>query len=90
MKYRNKKTGAIIDVAFAIKGDNWEPVGATKKAEPIIEEKPVEVEEYPNEETIEVADEVIEEVKEPVEEPIEIAEEESKPKKTRKTRSKKK
>lgn len=89
MKYRNKKTGAIIDVAFAIKGENWEPVGATKKAEPVTETKPEEVSETPKEETIELAEEVTEEANEPVEEPIEIAEE-SKPKKTRKTRSKKK
>ncbi len=31
MKYRNVKTGAVIDVASTIKGEDWEPV----KAEPV-------------------------------------------------------
>ena len=33
MKYRNKKTGAIIDVKAELSGD-WMPVEAPKKAEP--------------------------------------------------------
>ncbi len=33
MQYRNKATGAVIDVPSEIKGD-WEPVGGKIKEEP--------------------------------------------------------
>ena len=51
MLYRNKKTGATIDVAFAIGGKNWEPVTpVNKKAEPVEEPEKVEETEGPKEE----------------------------------------
>lgn len=33
MKYRNRKTGLIIDVPSAISGDNWEKVGGKAPVE---------------------------------------------------------
>lgn len=81
MKYRNKKTGATIEVAFAINGENWEPVGVTnKKAEPKKEEVIVE------EIAISKSEEVIP-MALPEEEPVApIEEEEAKPKRKRASR----
>ena len=51
MKYRNKKTGATINVAFAINGDAWELVDEKPKATKGDEIKPkvVEATEEPQE-----------------------------------------
>ena len=34
MKYKNTKTGAVIDSPFVIKGDNWEEVKPKPKPRP--------------------------------------------------------
>ncbi len=42
MRYRNKKTGAVIDVSSKL-GGNWEPIESEKACEPsapLSEEKP--------------------------------------------------
>jgi hypothetical protein len=46
MRYRNKVTGAIIDVASELNGKNWEKIGG--KAE-----KPAAIPTVPTEEVIE-------------------------------------
>ena len=78
MKYRNTKTGAIIDVAFAVNGDNWEPVGDTKKkAEEKVDDVSIENTKGEQEQPEEL----------PV---VETIEEEAKPKKKPRKGSKKK
>lgn len=52
MRYKNTKTGAIIDSSFNIHGDNWEEV------KPQVLEEVVEVEE-PGEETGEYTEEEV-------------------------------
>jgi len=41
MKYRNLKTGAVIDVVSKVSGTEWEPIGvpAPKPADAISEDK---------------------------------------------------
>ena len=39
MKYRNKKTGQVIDVNTTISGGNWEPMEAPRKP---VEPEPVQ------------------------------------------------
>ena len=34
MKYKNTKTGAVIDSPFVIKGDNWEEIKPKPKPRP--------------------------------------------------------
>ncbi len=34
MKYKNTKTGAVIDSPFVIKGDNWEEIKPKPKPKP--------------------------------------------------------
>ena len=40
MRYKHKKTGAIIDVPVSLKGDFWELIEPETVAEEKIEEKP--------------------------------------------------
>ena len=51
MKYRNIKTGVVIDVACKINSPNYEPIDA-KKVEPKKPEKPVDVEDIKGDEVI--------------------------------------
>ena len=46
MKYRNIKTGVVIEVATKLSGANWEPVGAKAGVKPAkaATEEPKEVE----------------------------------------------
>ena len=43
MKYRNKETGAIIDVACVVNSTAWEPVNPPKRVPaPVVEEPKAE------------------------------------------------
>ena len=49
MKYRNVKTGAVIDVPSKIGGKNWELIdgGKAEKPAPVVLDAPVETEVKP-------------------------------------------
>lgn len=78
MRYKNIKTGAIVDSPFVINGDDWEVVEVERVPE-LTEE--IETEEVNEDETDEeskeatdVEDEAIEETEEYVEEEIDLKE----------------
>ena len=47
MKYRNKVTGVVIDVAAKLNGPNWEPVNGKVSTKPAKAEKVEEPKEEP-------------------------------------------
>lgn len=52
MKYRNKKTGVVIDVPSALSGSNWEKIdGKAPAKEPSVSIPAVEEEEKPAKKT---------------------------------------
>ena len=59
MRYKNTKTGAIIDSSFSLKGDNWEEYDKVEaeEVEQVEETEEVDLETLKKDELIEIAKE---------------------------------